>query len=417
MRVRYALGATCLASALAIAFGACDQGTPGTSRADGARPDRAPLRPLVDIGGEGGPEELSGVTGAMSLSDGRIVIGNGATNEIRFFSADGGYLETIGRRGGGPGEFYGLLWVGVAPGDTILAYDIRSQRLSRFAPDGRYVRGTQVDTHLWSGSIIGQFADGSLVVVSNSFPLPRSRPEGLGIDTIALLRFSPDGGRPASVASLPAWEMYWAGRGAAMVGFGFPVYRKLQVVVCDSSVIAGYPDSARVWRVEADGQRLGALTLPLSQRAIPAAERAQMTRERIARASPEFRARIEAAINAGNVLPANRPLFSGLGSDGTGTLWLGLSADEHASSSEWVRFTPNGDVIDTVRLAPRARFASTAGDRVIVVSRDEDDVQHVIVYRIPPLPALAGARSASGATGAASNPGCGRGFYSALDRG
>lgn len=415
MRVRHALGVTCLASAFAIALGVCDRGTPGTS--NGARPGQAPLRPLVDIGGEGGPEELSGVTGAVSLSDGRIVIGNGATNEIRFFSADGDYLETIGRRGGGPGEFYSLLWVGVAPGDTILAYDIRTQRLSWFAPDGRYVRGTQVDTHLWSGSIIGQFADGSLVVVSNSLPLPRSRPEGLGIDTIALLRFSPDGGRSASVASLPAWEMYWAGRGAAMVGFGFPVYRKLQVVVCDSSVIAGYSDSARVWRIGADGQRLGALALPLNQRAIPAAERARMTRERVAGASPDFRARIEAAINAGDVLPAKRPLFSGLGSDGTGTLWVGLSADEHASSSEWVRFTPNGDVIDTVRLAPRARFASTAGDRLIVVSRDEDDVQHVIVYRIPQLPARAGARSASVATGAASDPGCGRGFYSALGRG
>jgi hypothetical protein len=117
------------------------------------------------------------------------------------------------------------------------------------------------------------------------------------------------------------------------------------------------------------------------------------------------------------VLPANRPLFSGLGSDGTGTLWVGLSAAESASSSEWVRVTPNGDVIDTVRLAPRARFASTTGDRLIVVSRDEDDVQHVIVYRIPPLPPRAGTRPASAATGAASNPGCGRGFYSALDRG
>jgi hypothetical protein len=202
-----------------------------------------------------------------------------------------------------------------------------------------------------------------------------------------------------------------------MVGFGFPVYRKLQVVVCDSSVVAGYPDSARVWRIGADGRRLGALTLPLSQRAISATERARMARERIARASPDFRARIEAAINAGNVFPANRPFFSGLGSDGTGTLWVGLSADENASSSEWVRLTPNGDVIDTVRLAPRARFASTAGDRVIVVSRDEDDVQHVIVYRVPPLPARAGARSASAATGAAPNPGCGRGFFSALDRG
>jgi 6-bladed beta-propeller len=134
MRVRYALGVTCLASTFAV--GACDRGTPGTSRADGAHPDLAPLRPLVDIGGDGGPEELSGVTGAVSLSDGRIVIGNGATNEIRVFSDDGNYLETIGRRGGGPGEFYSLLWVGVAPGDTILAYDIRSQRLSWFAPDG-----------------------------------------------------------------------------------------------------------------------------------------------------------------------------------------------------------------------------------------------------------------------------------------
>ena len=61
--------------------------------------------PVVKIGVDGGPSEyeLYRVQGALRLSDGRLVIANAGTFELRFYDATGTYEGSAGRRGGGPG--------------------------------------------------------------------------------------------------------------------------------------------------------------------------------------------------------------------------------------------------------------------------------------------------------------------------
>ena len=403
----------CVVGLVASVLAACDRRAAGGS-STAERDPASTLEATVDIGDGSGPYELSGIVGVATLADGRFVVGNGATNELRIFSAAGEHLATIGRTGGGPGEFYGLSWVGVAAGDTMLAYDLRSRQLSWFAPNGRYVRSMMIDTGVWSGAVIGRFADGSLLVTSNRYPAPRNRPAGLVVDSITLSRVSVDGARWQRLATLPSWQQFWTGRGAAGVGFGLPAYPKLQIVVCDSAIIAGYPDQPRVWYIDGDGRRVGDDSLPLVTHAIAADERSQMAARRIARASPDFKAPIEAAIEAGgNVLPQTYPPFVALGGDDSGVLWAGLAPAAMDAASRWVRIAPNGAVLDTVGLAPRARFAATTGDRIIVVSPDEDDVEHVLVYTRPQV-ARVGTTTGAPASRFRTVTGCHRGFFSAL---
>ena len=40
-----------------------------------------------------------------TLSDGRIAIVNQGSDEIRIYDANGRFVNTFGRKGGGPGEF------------------------------------------------------------------------------------------------------------------------------------------------------------------------------------------------------------------------------------------------------------------------------------------------------------------------
>ena len=62
--------------------------------------------PAVSIGEEEGDpgEMLFDVRDATRLADGRIVVANAGTSDVRVFAADGTYLETWGRQGDGPGE-------------------------------------------------------------------------------------------------------------------------------------------------------------------------------------------------------------------------------------------------------------------------------------------------------------------------
>jgi hypothetical protein len=102
--------------------------------------------PRVDIGVADGPDELilSGVVGAVRLSDGRIVVANGGTSELRIYDANGDFSTLVGRAGEGPGEFRVIGFLGVLQGDTILVYDSRLQRTSLFDDSGTFIGAHRV---------------------------------------------------------------------------------------------------------------------------------------------------------------------------------------------------------------------------------------------------------------------------------
>lgn len=81
--------------------------------------------PRVEIGVAEGedPYQLYDVTSAARLPDGRIVIANNGSREVRFFDADGRFLLQVGGRGDGPGEYRQVDRVRLVPGDTLLVFD------------------------------------------------------------------------------------------------------------------------------------------------------------------------------------------------------------------------------------------------------------------------------------------------------
>jgi hypothetical protein len=98
--------------------------------------------PSFDVGrAEGAPgHELYRVTGAVRLADGRVVVANSGTSQLRFFDSTGRYLSSAGRRGGGPGEFTGNLKLLPYQGDSLLVWDARLLRFSLFEASGKFVR-------------------------------------------------------------------------------------------------------------------------------------------------------------------------------------------------------------------------------------------------------------------------------------
>jgi hypothetical protein len=98
--------------------------------------------PSLDIGQRDGDaaQELYRVTDAVQLTDGRLVIANSGSSELRYFDTAGRYLTSVGRRGAGPGEFTGDLSLLPYYGDSLLAWDTRLRRLSLFDAVGAFVR-------------------------------------------------------------------------------------------------------------------------------------------------------------------------------------------------------------------------------------------------------------------------------------
>ncbi len=93
------------------------------------------------------PHMLFAVRDAIRLADGRIVVANGGSAELRFFDSNGSHLGTRGGRGEGPGEFRELGNVAPWPGDSLVAWFAPGWRISVFDGDGigaDYILGKSV---------------------------------------------------------------------------------------------------------------------------------------------------------------------------------------------------------------------------------------------------------------------------------
>ena len=158
---------------------------------------------------------LHQVAGATRLADGRIVIANEGTLQLRYYDPEGTHLFDAGGEGEGPGEFESLAGFTRLPGDSLLVDSWL--RLSRFGPDGRHASSIPYDMllHEECRSTMGggrhPLADGSMVVVAEVYagifrgrrcPIPSEAqpPAVIG-------RFIPATGVFDTIAELPGTEL------------------------------------------------------------------------------------------------------------------------------------------------------------------------------------------------------------------
>jgi len=128
-----------------VAVNACD----GPRDSDGPGVGRTVTlseSPTVSIGGtDDRPEYLvHELVDALRLSDGRIVVAQGSTSDVRYYSPSGEHLRTSGRLGDGPGEFRRIQAIARTPGDTIVVLS-SSPGITWLSPSGDYVRSSRVE--------------------------------------------------------------------------------------------------------------------------------------------------------------------------------------------------------------------------------------------------------------------------------
>lgn len=138
---------------------------------------RVSQAPVVTIGvTEGQDAYLFGrIVGATRLPDGRIVIADGQSLDLRVFDPEGDFLNRSGGKGEGPGEHQSIDRI-FRQGDTLIVLDNRVGRLTRVLPDGTVVEVLPIEwipfSYVLNGrttsgrslpGVRGVFADGSIL--------------------------------------------------------------------------------------------------------------------------------------------------------------------------------------------------------------------------------------------------------------
>jgi hypothetical protein len=199
--------------------------------------------PTVDIGGgaTAGPYR---VVEATRLGDGRIVVASAGANALDLYSPTGEHLRTIGRPGGGPGEFQALFWVGRLPGDSIAAWDAALGRLSVFTSSGDFARSVTPATSLGLfPQAAGVFGDGRVLIAV------RAAAAGLGTglrverDDVSYVALGGDG-QAQPIGRFPGTEMLLSGgSGLGLLMRPLPFGRQTVAAVRGERVYVGTGDA------------------------------------------------------------------------------------------------------------------------------------------------------------------------------
>ncbi|MDE0121631.1 MAG: hypothetical protein OXQ93_03535 [Gemmatimonadota bacterium] len=156
--------------------------------------------PGVSIGRRDGEESylLYGAGDATILADGRILVANGGSGELRFFDSAGSHLATRGGQGEGPGEFLQLRSLEPWPGDSIVAWYGPRQNVSVFDNAGNYARTIEINdaSDPWAWRLASTSVRGSILAV---LLLEYA-------DTLVMELRDGEGGLRTSLGAHPSWQ-------------------------------------------------------------------------------------------------------------------------------------------------------------------------------------------------------------------
>jgi len=345
---------------------------------EGATLFQVSATPLVDIGVLEGDEvyQLFRVGGVVRLNDGRIVVANGGTYELRFFDAEGRYLLSVGHEGDGPGEFRGLERIAVVC-NSIVVFDWSLGRLSVFDFEGNYVRSARVQGE--HTSPLGAFANGRwLFTAGFSFvPSPVSK---VVRDTTLFVIVGPDGVVTDTVGRFPRVEFFVVGDARQARAHSLLYGRTTLQAVSGNTAYIGPTDRYEIFRYGVGGQ-LDMIVRKEHEDLVVRTADVDVEKQRMLEDAfnDDWRQTLERMF-LDMPIPATMPAFDGLQVDGQGNLWVGEYRRPSDPQPRWTVFAADGHVLGTVETPPGLTIHQIGDDFILGTWEDEMEVEHVRLY-------------------------------------
>ncbi|HKJ92576.1 MAG TPA: hypothetical protein VJ957_05370 [Longimicrobiales bacterium] len=353
--------------------------------------------PAVRIGSLDGPPELQfdGVVDALRLPDGRIVVADGGSGEVRFYGSDGAFLRRAGGTGEGPGEFRMISGMGRVGGDSVWVYDYSLRRFTMLPTDGGAPRVVSVGADLPTLVAVGRTSDGGWVMAEawaarrlaggggasgpgGAAQAPRT---GLRRDPVAYVRIGPDGMLRDTLGLFPGRELELridaeAGR---MMMINVPFAHLSSHAMRAGRLFIGDETTFDVGEYRPDGTPVRRLRIPGLDLTLTDDD-VQAALQQVLAGLPESARPGIRALWRSYDMPPTRPAYSRLVVDAAGDLWVGEYAHRPATARHWRVFDPEGRWLGVVTVPPDFRITCIDEAGVLGVARDSLDVERVSLF-------------------------------------
>ena len=350
--------------------------------ADGSRLGwRVGPGPAVSIGTVEGevPYLFAAATDATTLRDGRIVVVDMGSDELRVFDALGTHLASWGGRGEGPGEFIDLYHVDRWPGDSIAAGDYRNESITVFDSDGNFGRIVRLESDPFPWDLRALFAHGLYMVTSEGSVLVSRQRHGS--DEVDIRILDGEGRLRGSLGRHPGWPSLVQ---RDMVLYQPIFSRALAVEPWAGLVVIAPTDRSEIRVFTQTGTLARIVRLGKEPRAPERAHIDAYIESQVSRVSSEDaddRARMRRDYNA--VPVAERfPVFTSVIADAEDHLWV----EEYEVPGEeregvlWTVLDPGGRVLGFVETPEGLEIYEIGDDFILGRVRDELDVEYIQVW-------------------------------------
>jgi len=338
------------------------------------------LGPTIEIGTLDGASEyqLFQTRGAVRLPDGRLVLANGGTHELRWYAADGGYLRSVGSEGEGPGEFKAISSLRRF-GDSLFVYDRRQRRATIFDTAGNFVRSYPLEEAGFPGPT-GVFADGSSVTVGAA---ARSAGTEVGLvrPDVAVRLFGPDGSQLLEVGTFPGQETFLGRSGDMMMVSRFLGARGFKATTAGDRIILGDMDRYEFRAYDRTGRIRSIVRLDRPQVTMTGDDYEQVKAERLEDIPEEMRERF-AESTEGRPEPETLTSFSDILGNVSGSVWVRDTLHPLAEHQQWTVFGPDGRALTKVRFDNAFRPYEVGDNYVLGVFRDELEVERLQLWAL-----------------------------------
>ena len=324
---------------------------------------------------------------AMLLSPHRFVFLDHSDARLVFVDTTDEHVISAGREGDGPLEFRIPVLTGRPVDGELVVWDRSRARVTLVSTDGVIREAPGYDRSAFAGlatRVAGSFADGALVITADAWPISAPQP-GPYRDTVRFQVLVPDQ-TAGLLAEYLGPESYYEVQGSRSATRWIVYAHQLYDTQVGNHLAVAQTDLGVVHVLDLSGATVAEIPLPPAVRMSRdqiAAERKRIeeeAKERAEERDPMFPMMRPLVFDlpANNVAPAINHMLGDL----DGRLWLRIfRPDEEAEHWQvWDLEGPNLEF--TLTLPEGEELLDAAGNRVLVLTRDEFDVQYLVLREI-----------------------------------
>ena len=314
------------------------------------------------------------VAGAMEVGGGQVVVANGGTNELRFYDEQGQWTQTLGGEGQGPGEFEYLRALERCHPGGFVAFDLNWQK-NAYLMDGTFVEKAV----LRAPSGVTPY---SLACDDRGYFLILGWGRALSSDGPLLgfyqahdrLVLSDDQGEVrAELGERLVSERIGTSSGSRP----HPAGRATRLAIHDGRLFVGSGETfeVEIWRLDGTLERLvrgPRLTLEVTD----SLKQRYMDTQLAQSADEQRRAALRSSI-AEWEWPASVPAFTDLRVDETGVVWVKRFKIDPEEAEAWSLLDEERGYLGDVRLPRGQELLSIGSEYLLVLMKDEIDVERV----------------------------------------